>query len=62
MQKVITVSSYASFDTNAKFIETEYPILNNYLQDGYKVIQVVPVIKPANTTNFHETIFVLEKI
>ena len=60
MQKVITVTSKVHFDQKTKFIETEYPEINNALKDGYKVTQVIPVIEPANTGVFYETIFVLD--
>jgi hypothetical protein len=60
MQKVITITSYAIINSDAKFIETQYPELNKLLQDGYKINQVIPIIKPANTNNYYETIFILE--
>ena len=61
MQKVITVTSKATFDQNVKFIETEYTEINKALKEGYIVSQVIPVIKPANSTSYYDTIFVLEK-
>ena len=60
MQKVIVVTSNGLLGSDAKFIETEYPVLNQALKDGYSVTQVIPVVKPATTGTSYETIFVLD--
>ena len=60
MQKVIVVTSNGMVGSNDKYLETEYSNLNQALKDGYKVSQVIPVIKPATTSTYYETIFVLD--
>jgi hypothetical protein len=60
MQKVITVTSSIMINSNDNFVETEYPELNKLLQEGYKINQVIPIIKPASTSHYVETIFILE--
>lgn len=62
MQKVIVITSSGSLGVNKmKFLETEYPTLNEALNDGFKITQILPIIKPSTTDSSYETIFVLEK-
>ena len=62
MQKVITVTTHTNIiDKDAKFTEKEYSTLDKYLQDGYKVIQVVPVTLNSTTAYMYSLTFVLEK-
>jgi hypothetical protein len=47
MQKVVTVNVHdiqlASADrTKLNILETEYPLLNKYLEEGYVVLQTIP--------------------
>jgi hypothetical protein len=60
MQKVITVNINARPEDNAVFSEYEIPLLNNALQEGYKVVQVH---QSAPSQNLYCTTitFVLEK-
>ncbi|EKT4502414.1 hypothetical protein JE943_002436 [Flavobacterium psychrophilum] len=62
MQKVITVTTHTNIvSKNDKFTEEEYPILNKYLEEGYKVIQVTPVILNSVTAYMYSITFLLEK-
>ncbi|MFV8335759.1 hypothetical protein ACNQF7_06680 [Flavobacterium sp. RSP29] len=62
MQKVITVTTHTNIvSKDEKFTEKEYPTLNKYLEDGYKVIQVTPVILNSVTAYMYSITFLLEK-
>ncbi|MGV4414021.1 hypothetical protein [Chryseobacterium sp. T1] len=62
MQKVITVTTHTNIiDKEAKFTEKEYPQLNTYLEDGYKVKEVVPITLASSTTYMYSLTFILEK-
>jgi hypothetical protein len=62
MYKVITVtSSTAIVDIGADFKESEYPILNQYLKEGYVVEKVIPIIKPADQDDTYAITFVLAR-
>lgn len=62
MQKVITVTTHANLTTKEdKFIETEFPILNNYLTQGYTVKNVFPVVPGSTSSYMYSLTFVLEK-
>lgn len=61
MQKVITVTSHFNIiEKDAKFIEKEYPNLEKYLQEGYKVVQTIPVVKPADSSYMYAITFILD--
>lgn len=62
MQKVITVTTHTNIiDKDAKFTEKEYPQLNTYLEDGYKVKEIVPITLASATTYMYSLTFILEK-
>lgn len=61
MQKVITVTSHLNIiDNDAKFTEKEYPTLDKYLQEGYKITQTIPIIKPADVSYMYSITFILD--
>lgn len=61
MQKVITISTNTNImEREQKFHESEYPVLDQYLKDNYRVVQVIPVTPNANAAYYSLT-FVLEK-
>ncbi|MDY3521961.1 hypothetical protein PG614_10000 [Riemerella anatipestifer] len=62
MQKVITVVVKGTIQSEKHFyIEHEYDELNSYLEEGYKVIQIVPIsMQIEKNINFSIT-FLLEK-
>ena len=62
MQKVITITSHTNIiDDENKFIENEYPKLNEYLEDGYIIRNTIPIIKPADASYMYSITFILEK-
>ena len=62
MQKVITVTTHTNIiDKDSKFIEKEYPQLNAYLEDGYKVKEIVPITLQSTTAYMYSLTFILEK-
>lgn len=62
MQKVITITSHTNIvGREAKFEESEYPALDKYLQDGYEIIQTIPIIKPADASYMYAITFILAK-
>ncbi|SHN35292.1 hypothetical protein [Mucilaginibacter sp. OK098] len=62
MQKIVTVTSrYDIINQGEDFKESEYPKLKEYLEDGYVIAQIVPVIKPADTAYRYAVIFLLTK-
>jgi hypothetical protein len=62
MQKVITITTHTNIiDKDNKFTEKEYPTLDTYLKDGYKVMQVIPVTLNSTTAYMYSLTFVLEK-
>jgi hypothetical protein len=63
MQKVITITTHTNIvSMNAEFKETEFPKLNEYLQSGYKVLQVIPVSTSSTESYMYSLTFVLEKV
>ena len=64
MQKVISVNINATpeMDSNGNthFSEHEYPQLNKYLSEGYKIVQFYQ-IAPSNNLYCSTLTFVLEK-
>jgi hypothetical protein len=62
MQKVITVTTHTNIiDKDDKFTEKEYPTLNKYLEEGYKVVQVTPIVLNSTTAYMYSLTFLLEK-
>ncbi|MGU9939752.1 hypothetical protein [Empedobacter brevis] len=63
MQKVITITTHTNIlDRDNKFIEKEYPQLNIYLEDGYKVKDVIPITLASTSAYMYSLTFILEKI
>ncbi|AKH96248.1 hypothetical protein [Elizabethkingia anophelis] len=63
MQKVIVIDTHMNTLGNGTiFNEKEFPQLNGYLEEGYTIKQVTPVILSSNPTTKYSIIFVLEKI
>jgi len=62
MQKVITVTTHTNIiDKDNKFTEKEYPQLSAYLEEGYKVKEIVPITLTSTTTYMYSLTFILEK-
>lgn len=64
MQKVITITTTTTpreLKPETQFNETEYPVLNKHLQEGWSVSQVITIIKPASTNSDYALVFVLDK-
>lgn len=63
MQKVITITTHTNIiqNKNTTFVESEYPKLNEYLQEGYKVSQAIPVNTSSTNSALYSITFVLEK-
>ncbi|PKF74836.1 hypothetical protein [Chryseobacterium sp. PMSZPI] len=62
MQKVITITTHTNIiDKNDKFTEKEYPQLKTYLEEGYKVKEIVPITLASTTAYMYSLTFVLEK-
>ena len=62
MQKVLTVTTHTNIiDRDGKFVESEYPTLNKYLEEGYKISQVIPITLNSATAYMYSITFVLEK-
>ena len=63
MQKVIVIDTHTNTMGNSGiFKEKEFPLLNQYLEEGYIIKQVTPVNLPSSTSFMYSIIFVLEKI
>lgn len=61
MQKVISINVNSRMEEQNKyFSEREFPVLNKYLEDGYKVVQFYQ-IAPSNNLYCSTLTFVLEK-
>lgn len=61
MQKVITVNTHTNTMGKEPFSETEFPQLNEYLEDGYKVIEAIPITTQAENSYMYAICFILEK-
>jgi len=62
MQKVVTVTTHTNvLDKNQTYVEREYEKINQYLQEGYVVIQLVPFTTSAEGSFRYTLTFVLEK-
>lgn len=63
MDKIITVTSHTNtLEKGEKFMETEYPQLNKYLEQGYVVINTYPIIKPADASYMYSIVFHLRSL
>lgn len=61
MQKVITITTHTNIvHRDNKFSEKEYPTLDKYLQEGYKVVQAIPM-SPDKNSYMYSLTFILEK-
>ncbi|WP_421812442.1 hypothetical protein [Flagellimonas sp.] len=60
MYKVLTVTTHTKIE-GSKFTETEYPKLNEYLEDGYSIKETIPIIKPADVSLRYAITFILYK-
>ena len=58
MQKVITITKNLSIPTGKVFVETEYPELQKYLDDGYSIKE--HILSNVGSTHYGIT-FILEK-
>jgi hypothetical protein len=46
MDKIITVTTSLDLvPRDSSFVETEYPEIKKYLEDGYEVKQIIPILK-----------------
>lgn len=62
MQKVITITTHTNIiEKDAKFTEKEYPKLDSYLEDGYRVKEVIPITLTSTTAYMYSLTFILEK-
>lgn len=64
MQKVITITSSTGImkRDNSEFIESEYPELNKYLEQGFEVKKTIPIIKPSDQGYTYAVVFILEDL
>jgi len=61
MVKVITITSHTNIiEKDQKFIETEYPELNKYLEEGYYIKNTIPILKPADPSFRYAITFILQ--
>ena len=64
MQKVVTVTTWTN---NKKFVgeldyyETEWEKVNEYLNNGYKVVSITPVVTGSQASYMYSLTFVLEQ-
>jgi hypothetical protein len=62
MQQVITITSRTDILKQGQdFEETEYPQIKKYLEEGYVITQVLPILKPADTSYRYAITFILSK-
>lgn len=62
MQKVITITTHTNIiDKEKKYTSKEYPELDELLNSGFKVIQVIPVVTSSPESYRYSLTFVLEK-
>ena len=61
MQKVITITSYTNIINNGNYVEDEYEKLNKYLEEGYVIIDKIPIIKQHSDDYMYAITFILEK-
>lgn len=60
MEKVITIHAEIKSGTSNNFTETEHPLLKKYLEEGFTVKTVYPVI-PETGTRCYSLTFILSK-
>ncbi|AMR30048.1 hypothetical protein A0256_00770 [Mucilaginibacter sp. PAMC 26640] len=61
MQKVVTVhTTINNINKEKYFTEMEFPLLNQYLNEGYSVSQILPVTADSSSYRYALT-FVLNK-
>jgi len=62
MNKVITISTHTNIIPEKKtFVETEYPLLNKYLEEGYTIYKMETIVKPADASYMFAIVFILQK-
>ena len=61
-QKIVTVHTHTNTFGENKFAEHEFPVVTKYLDDGYSVKQIVPVILSSTAAYMYSLTFVLEKL
>ena len=62
MQKFLTITTHTNIvDKEVKFTEKEYPKLSAYLEEGYKVVQMIPITTSSESSHMYVLAFVLEK-
>ena len=60
--RVITINTHTNiFKDGVPFTETEYPKLNEYLEQGYVVKDTIPIVKPADASYSYSITFILVK-
>jgi len=60
--KVITIATHTNtLGRDELFTETEYPKLNEYLEQGYIVKETIPVTTSATSSYMYAITFILEK-
>lgn len=62
MQKVIVIDTHTNTMGNDLFNEKEFPQLNQYLEDGYTIKQIIPVTLNSNTAYMYSLVFLLERV
>lgn len=61
MQKLVTINTHTNTFEDNGFIEREYPLLTEYLEDGFKISQIIPYSTAADGSYRYTMIIVLEK-
>ena len=63
MQKVITITTHTNIIGNGgkTYVANEYEEINDLLEDGYRVIQVIPISDGSDNSFRYSLTFVLEK-
>ena len=60
--KVITITTHTNIlERDELFKETEYPKLNEYLEQGYTVKESIPITINSTTAYMYSITFILEK-
>lgn len=65
MQKVITITSQINTGSLLHdFSEQEYPILNKYLENGYKITETITINNQytSSETHYYAIVFILTKV
>jgi hypothetical protein len=62
MQKVITLTGRQDILGGEDiFIETQHPEINKLLEDGFAVIETIPIIKTSDQAYWYSITFILER-